>query len=105
MSGSCSTKCSYSQSFPSVPNIGNTNIGNNNNKAVILNFDDGYKSKYTNAKPILDKYGYKDTFYIICNYVGDGEGQDNSNARMSREDITELYKEGYDIGSQRRRAV
>ena len=88
----------YSQSFPSVPNIGNTNTANNN-KAIILNFDDGYKSQYTNAKPILDKYGYKATFYIICNYVGDGEGQDNSNARMSWEDITELYKEGYDIGS------
>jgi peptidoglycan/xylan/chitin deacetylase (PgdA/CDA1 family) len=94
----------YSQSFPSVPNIGNTNTANNN-KAVILNFDDGYKSKYTNARPILDKYGYKATFYIICNYVGDGEGQDNSNARMSWEDITELYKEGYDIGSRRRRAA
>ena len=45
----------YSQSFPSVPNIGNTNTANNNNKAIILNFDDGYKSEYTNAKPILDK--------------------------------------------------
>jgi peptidoglycan/xylan/chitin deacetylase (PgdA/CDA1 family) len=63
------------------------------------------QSQYTNAKPILDKYGYKATFYIICNYVGDGEGQDNSSARMSWEDITELYKEGYDIGSRRRRAV
>jgi hypothetical protein len=40
MSGSCSTKCSYSQSFPSVPNIGNTNTANNN-KAIILNFDEG----------------------------------------------------------------
>jgi hypothetical protein len=35
----------YSQSFPSVPNIGNTNTANNNNnnnnKAIILNFDEG----------------------------------------------------------------
>ncbi len=86
----------YSQSFPSVPS---SDINPAKDKAVILTFDDGYKSQYTNAKPILDKYGYKATFYIICNYVGNGDGQDHPNARMSWEDITALYKEGYDIGS------
>jgi peptidoglycan/xylan/chitin deacetylase (PgdA/CDA1 family) len=86
----------YSQSFPSVPS---SDINPANDKAVILNFDDGYKSQYTNAKPILDKYGYKATFYIICNYVENGEGQVKPNARMSWEDITALSNEGYDIGS------
>ena len=65
----------YSQSFPSVPS---SDINPAKDKAVILTFDDGYKSQYTNAKPILDKYGYKATFYIICNYVGNGDGQDTS---------------------------
>src|ERR671920_2631991 len=86
----------YSQSFPSAPN---SDINIANNKAVIITFDDGYKSQYTNAKPILDKYGYKATFYIICNYVENGEEVVRPNARMSWEDIAELYKEGYDIGS------
>jgi len=86
----------YSQSFPSVPS---SDINIANDKAVILTFDDGYKSQYTNAKPILDKYGYKATFYIVCNYVGNGDGQDHPNARMSWEDITALSNEGYDIGS------
>jgi peptidoglycan/xylan/chitin deacetylase (PgdA/CDA1 family) len=85
----------YSQSFPSVPS---SDINVANDKAVIITFDDGYKSQYTNAKPILDKYGYKATYYIVCNYVGNGE-LDHPNARMSWEDITELHKEGYDIGS------
>jgi peptidoglycan/xylan/chitin deacetylase (PgdA/CDA1 family) len=40
-----------------------------NSKFVILTFDDGYKSQYTTAKPILDKYGYKGTFYVVCNYA------------------------------------
>jgi peptidoglycan/xylan/chitin deacetylase (PgdA/CDA1 family) len=56
-------------------------------------------TQYTNAKPILDKYGYKATFYIICNSVENGEGAVRRNARMSWENIIALYKDGYDIGS------
>jgi peptidoglycan/xylan/chitin deacetylase (PgdA/CDA1 family) len=80
----------YSQPIPYIPNTANINI--TTNKAVVLTFDDAYKSQYTNAKPILDKYGYKATFYIVCNYV-------ENNGRLKWEDITSLYKEGHDIGS------
>jgi peptidoglycan/xylan/chitin deacetylase (PgdA/CDA1 family) len=66
---------------------------NSNQKAVILTFDDGYKSQYSNAKPILDKYGFKATFYIVCNYVG------SSGNRMSWEEIKSLRQEGHDIAS------
>jgi len=62
-------------------------------KVVILNFDDGRKSQYTQAKPILDKYGFKATFYAVCNYL------DNKKGYMSWKDIQTLYKEGHDIGS------
>src|SRR5947207_733853 len=44
-----------------------TNGGNNltgNDKVVMINFDDGYKSHFLYAKPILDKYGFKATFFI-----------------------------------------
>jgi peptidoglycan/xylan/chitin deacetylase (PgdA/CDA1 family) len=80
----------YSQSPSSIPSTSSINTANN--KAVILNFDDAYKSQYTNAKPILDKYGYKATFYIICNDVG-------TNGYLSWEDIAALYNDGNDIGS------
>ena len=62
-------------------------------KVVILNFDDGRKSQYTQAKPILDKYGFKATFYAVCNYL------DKKKGYMSWKDIETLYKEGHDIGS------
>ena len=65
----------------------------NQQKVVILTFDDGYKSQYSNAKPILDKYGFKASFYIVCNYVGSGDN------RMTWEEIKSLQQEGHDIAS------
>jgi peptidoglycan/xylan/chitin deacetylase (PgdA/CDA1 family) len=63
------------------------------NKVVIINFDDGRKTQFTSAKQILDKYGFKATFYIVCNYV------DNKKGFMTWEEIQILKKEGHDIGS------
>jgi len=63
-------------------------------KVVILTFDDNWKSQFTNARPALDKYGFKATFFVICNYVG----RDN-NTRMNWQDVLNLQKEGHDIES------
>jgi peptidoglycan/xylan/chitin deacetylase (PgdA/CDA1 family) len=65
----------------------------NDNKVVIINFDDSRKSQYTNAKPILDKYGFKATFYVVCNYIGAKEGY------MNWQEIQTLHREGHDIAS------
>jgi peptidoglycan/xylan/chitin deacetylase (PgdA/CDA1 family) len=64
----------------------------NQQKVVILTFDDGYESQYSNAKPILDKYDFKATFSIVCNYVGNGN-------RMTWGEIKSLQHEGHDIAS------
>src|SRR6185503_426609 len=77
--------------FNSYAQLGSDNI--RNNKIVILNFDDGRKTQFTHAKPILDKYGFKATFYIVCNYV------DNKKGFMTWDEIETLNKEGHDIGS------
>lgn len=51
----------------SLANNSSTAVSSNkNNKVVVLTFDDELKSQYTNAKPILDTYGYKASFSIIC---------------------------------------
>lgn len=39
-------------------------------KFVALTFDDGYRDFYTDAFPILKKYGAKSTIYVITNFVG-----------------------------------
>jgi peptidoglycan/xylan/chitin deacetylase (PgdA/CDA1 family) len=62
-------------------------------KLVILNFDDGRKTQFTQAKPILDKYGFKATFYIVCKYIEKKPGF------MDWDEVTQLYEEGPDIGS------
>jgi peptidoglycan/xylan/chitin deacetylase (PgdA/CDA1 family) len=36
---------------------------------MVLTFDDGFENQYTNTKPILDIYGYKASFSIICKDV------------------------------------
>jgi hypothetical protein len=59
---------------------------------VVLTFDDGWKNQYTNAKPILDTYGYKASFGIICEDVGKAD-------HMTWQEINRLEAEGHDIGA------
>jgi len=78
-------------------------------KLAIINFDDGYKSQFLSAKPILDHYGYKASFFIICNFVGKTANEMNSRSivnfagkgveQMSWQDILTLYRQGHQIGS------
>jgi peptidoglycan/xylan/chitin deacetylase (PgdA/CDA1 family) len=64
------------------------------NKVVILNFYDDEKDQFTNAKPTLDKYGFKGTFFIVCNWTSS-----NNTDRMTWRDVNQLYREGHDTES------
>lgn len=44
-----------------------TSASNTDNRVVMINFDEGYKSQFLYAKPILDQYGFKASFfYTLC---------------------------------------
>ena len=73
----------------------NTAIGNNT-KVVILTFGDTVKSQFTTAKPILDEYGFKASFFITCGYVGD----QTQMQRLNWNDILALQQDGQDIESK-----
>ena len=60
----------------------------------MIGFDDAWKGQITYAKPILDKYGFKASFFVVCNYVNSGEIR-----RMNWQDIARLQKDGMDIES------
>jgi peptidoglycan/xylan/chitin deacetylase (PgdA/CDA1 family) len=83
---------------PSTNSIGNSIGGNNSShnsntsKVVILSFDDNRKGDFTYAKPILDKYGFKATFFIIC-------GKTTDSGAMNWQDIAGMQKDDMDIES------
>jgi len=62
------------------------------NKYVVIVFDRGYENIFTTAKPILDKYGFKASIFIACDYVESGKG-------MNWNQVRQLYLDGYDIQS------
>lgn len=69
------------------------NSFSNEDNPVVLTFDDGYKDFYTNAFPILKKYKFKSTIFIITDKVG-------QNGYMTWEDLSELSESGLvEIGS------
>jgi peptidoglycan/xylan/chitin deacetylase (PgdA/CDA1 family) len=50
------------------------------------------------ANPVLDKYGFKGSFFTVCTYVNQGSaGADKS--RMTWQDINTLQHLGHDIES------
>jgi len=73
-----------------IANQDQNNIAAINNKVVILTFGDIHKSQYMTAKPILDQYGFKGSFFVTCDMVG-------KDSQMDWQEIDTLHHEGHDI--------
>ena len=97
---SSSTKSNPSPSSRTHPllTIPTNAVSNTTDKIVMLTFGDTKKSQFTIAKPILDQYGFKASFFITCNYANDGDR--NPRYHMSWNDILELQNDGQDIESK-----
>lgn len=61
-------------------------------KDVAFTFDDGGESFYTEAAPILEKYGFKGIFFVSTAYIG-------TPGFLTEEQIKELDARGHIIGS------
>ena len=110
--GTAASSYGSNSSQSSISQITTANTGNDAGavtKLAIINFDDGYKSQFTSAKPLLDHYGYKASFFIICNFVGKTANEMNSSSivnfagkgveQMSWQDIMTLNRQGHQIGA------
>ncbi len=62
-------------------------------KAIVITLDDGWKSVYTDAYPVLKEFGFPFTLYLYKDYV-DGGGKALTTAM-----ITEMMANGATIGS------
>ena len=61
-------------------------------KPIIITFDDGYVDNYTNAVPIMEKYGMRGTIFIVVNEIGKKD-------YLSLEQLKDLEKRKIEIGS------
>lgn len=80
-------------------NLNKNNKNHSEEKIAIITFDDGEKGQIKYAKPILDKLNFPATFFIVCNFVSEGDEDGEDDAHMSWSDILMLQDGGYEIGS------
>jgi len=62
-------------------------------KSVLITMDDGYRSVYNIAYPILKKYGFSAIFFIYTDFVG------VSSSAITWDQLREMKANGFTIGS------
>ena len=73
-------------------------------KIVALTFDDGYKDNYENVFPILKKYGFSATVFLISDYIGSKKTfpwhkRRNISLSLNWKEIKEMMEGGIVFGS------
>ena len=61
-------------------------------KAVVITIDDGYRSAYNIAYPILKKYGFTATLFIYTDFVGAGRNA------ITWDQLSEMRAHGFEVG-------
>ncbi|MFA5365691.1 MAG: polysaccharide deacetylase family protein [Candidatus Bathyarchaeia archaeon] len=77
-----------------IPTLTPTTTPTESSKKIVIVFDDGWLSQFTNAYPILKLYGFKASFGVVTSYV-EGEYP----AYLSWANIKDLQDGGQDIQS------
>ena len=61
-------------------------------RPVVITFDDGYRDVYQNALPIMERYGYTGTVFVIVKQIGVG-------GYMNTKHLIDLVSRGWEVGS------
>lgn len=75
--------------------------------AVVITFDDGYADNHDVALPVLTKYGFRATVFMVSGGVGGSvswasDGALRHRALLTAEQATELHAAGFEIGAHSR---
>jgi peptidoglycan/xylan/chitin deacetylase (PgdA/CDA1 family) len=62
-------------------------------KPIVITIDDGYKSTYTLAYPVLRKYNFPATLFLYTNFI------EKNNGSLTWEEIREMTENNIEIGS------
>jgi peptidoglycan/xylan/chitin deacetylase (PgdA/CDA1 family) len=68
-------------------------------KQVVVTFDDAYRDFYTDASPILAKYGFSATVFVVTGLTGSGRARTGALEYMTWSEVREVYSHGIRIGS------
>jgi len=63
-------------------------------RSVVITLDDGYRSVYDIAYPILKKYGFTATLFVYTDFVG------ISKSAITWDQLREMKADGFEVGSQ-----
>lgn len=61
-------------------------------KRIIITFDDGHHSNYYLALPLLKRYGFTATFFVVASWIGE-------KYHLTEEQIREMSAQGMEIAS------
>lgn len=61
-------------------------------KPILLTFDDNTSSQFSNALPVLNKYGFRASFFVMTVTIG-------KQGYMTKSQLKQLWQEGHTIGS------
>ena len=63
-------------------------------KPVVITFDDGYVDNYANAFPLLLRYGFSATFFLITGFLDGGSAE-----YVSWDQVVEMHRAGMEFGA------
>jgi peptidoglycan/xylan/chitin deacetylase (PgdA/CDA1 family) len=61
-------------------------------RPILITFDDGHADNYTNAFPIMQKYGFTGVLYLVYNYL-------NTDQYLNTAQVLEMTHAGWEVGS------